>query len=133
MTPLHTEKTEAFYQEVLKINLKSAIHSSRAHGLEEPLEQLRLEAEWSADEVAYALETRLTNAQLAGIEADVKAGCRPPNPSPARQNQIPFSSQYADLLCADTWLSLHVETHTMVTPAVASRYCLGRFVSPSDH
>ena len=73
MTPLHTEKTETFYQEVLKINLKSAMHSSRAHGLEEPLEQLRLEAEWSADEVACALETRLTDAQLAGIEADVKS------------------------------------------------------------
>jgi hypothetical protein len=76
MTPLHTEKTEVFYQEVFKINLESAIHSSRAHGLEEPLEQLRLEAEWSADEVAYGLEIRLADAQLAGIEADVKAGCR---------------------------------------------------------
>ena len=51
MTTLHSEKTEAFYQKVLKINLDAAMHSSRAFGLEEPLEQLRLEAEWSADEV----------------------------------------------------------------------------------
>src|SRR6476646_7922291 len=75
MMRLHTEKTEAFYQEVLKINLDAAMHSSRAHGLEEPVEQLRLEAEWSADEVAYGLEIRLADAQLADIEADVKAGC----------------------------------------------------------
>ena len=75
MTTLHTEKTEAFYQKVLKINLDAGMHSSRAYGLEEPLEQLRLEAEWCADEVAYGLEIRLADAQLAGIEADVKAGC----------------------------------------------------------
>jgi hypothetical protein len=36
---------------------------------------LKLEAEWSADKVAYGLEIRLTDAQLADIEADVKAGC----------------------------------------------------------
>jgi hypothetical protein len=35
---------------------------------------LRLEAEWSSDEVAYGLEIRLADVQLAGIEADVKAG-----------------------------------------------------------
>jgi hypothetical protein len=75
MTTLHTEKTEAFYQKVLKINLDAAMHSSRAHGLEEPLDQLRLEAEWGADEIAYGLEIRLEDAQLAGIEAGVKAGC----------------------------------------------------------
>jgi hypothetical protein len=75
MTTLHTEKTEAFYQKVLKINLDAAMHSNRSYKLEEPLEQLRLEAEWSADEVAYGLEIRLADAQLAGIEADVKAGC----------------------------------------------------------
>ena len=75
MTTLHTEKTETFYQEVLKTNLEAAMHSSRACGREQPLEQLRLEAEWSADEVAYGLEIRLTDAQLADIEADVKAGC----------------------------------------------------------
>ena len=51
------------------------MHSSRTFGREQPLEQLRLEAEWSADEVAYGLEIRLADAQLAGIEADVKAGC----------------------------------------------------------
>jgi hypothetical protein len=51
MTTLHTEKTEAFYQRVLKINLDAAMHSSQAHRLEEPIEQLRLEAEWTADEV----------------------------------------------------------------------------------
>ena len=66
MTTLHTEKTEAFYQKVLKINLDAAMHSSRAHGLEEPLEQLRLEAEWSADEVAFGLEIRLTDALNGG-------------------------------------------------------------------
>jgi hypothetical protein len=75
MTPLHAEKTGAFYQEVLKIYLDMSMHSSRACGREQPLEQLRLEAEWSADEVAYGLEIRLTDAQLADIEADVKAGC----------------------------------------------------------
>jgi hypothetical protein len=36
---------------------------------------LRLQTEWSADEVAYGLEIRLTDAQLADIEADVKAEC----------------------------------------------------------
>ena len=36
---------------------------------------MKLEAEWSADKVAYGLEIRLTDAQLADIEADVKAGC----------------------------------------------------------
>jgi hypothetical protein len=75
MTPLHTDKTEAFYQEVLKINLESAMHSSRVPWLDDPLEQLRLEAEWTADEVAYGLEIRLTDAQLADIEADMKPGC----------------------------------------------------------
>jgi hypothetical protein len=75
MTTLHTEKTETFYQEVLKTSLVAAMHSSRACGRELPLEQLRLEAEWCADEVAYGLEIRLTDAQLGVIEADVKAGC----------------------------------------------------------
>ena len=75
MTTLHTEKTEDFYQKVLKINLDAPMHSSWTYGQEKPLEQLRLEAEWSADEVAYGLEIRLEDAQLAGIEADVKAGC----------------------------------------------------------
>lgn len=75
MTTLHTDKTETFYQEVLKTNLEAAILSSRACGREKPLEQLRLEAEWSADEAAYGLEIRLTDAQLADIETDVKAGC----------------------------------------------------------
>jgi hypothetical protein len=75
MMTLHTEKTEVFYQEVLKMILEAAMHSSRACGREQPLEQLKLEAEWSADEVAYGLEIRLTEVQLANIEADVKAGC----------------------------------------------------------
>jgi hypothetical protein len=74
MTTLHTEKTEAFFQMVLKINLDADMHSRRVRGLEEPLEQLRLEAEWTADEIAYGLEIRLDDAQVAGIEADVKAG-----------------------------------------------------------
>jgi hypothetical protein len=75
MTTLHTDKTEAFYQEVLKINLESAMHRSRVPWLNDTLEQLRLKAEWTADEVAYGLEIRLTDAQLADIEADLKAGC----------------------------------------------------------
>jgi hypothetical protein len=75
MTTLHTEKTEAFYKKVLKTNLEAATHSNRGIGREQPLEQLRLEAEWSADEIAYGLEIRLTDEQLADIEADVKAGC----------------------------------------------------------
>jgi hypothetical protein len=75
MKTLHSEKTEAFYQEVLKIELEMDMHSNRAHGLEQPSEELRLEAEWSADEIAYGLEIRLTDAQLADIEADVKTGC----------------------------------------------------------
>jgi hypothetical protein len=75
MTTLHTEKTETFYQKVLETNLEAAVHSTRAWGREHPLEELRVEAEWSADEVAYGLEIRLTDAQLADIEADVKAGC----------------------------------------------------------
>jgi hypothetical protein len=75
MTTLHTEKTEAFYQRVLKINLDALMHSSRTFGLEEPLEQLRLESEWTADEISYGLEIRLEDALLASIEADVKAGC----------------------------------------------------------
>ena len=51
------------------------MHSNRVHGRKQAAEDLRLEAEWSADEVAYGLEIRLTDAQLADIEADVKAGC----------------------------------------------------------
>jgi hypothetical protein len=75
MTTLHTKKTETFYQEVLKIYLDMSMHSSRVHGLKQAAEDLRLQAEWSADEVAYGLEIRLTDAQLADIEADVKPGC----------------------------------------------------------
>jgi hypothetical protein len=93
MTTLHTEKTETFYQEVLKTNLEAAMHSSRGSGREQPLEQLRLEAEWSADEVAYGLEIRLTDAQLADIEADVKAGCTLAN----------LSSNEAEEAIQDAW------------------------------
>jgi hypothetical protein len=75
MTTLHTEKTEAFYQEALKTILEAAMHSRRKSGREQPLEQLKLETEWSADEVAYGLEIRLTDVQLADVEADVKSGC----------------------------------------------------------
>jgi hypothetical protein len=75
MTTLHTEKTEIFYQEVLKTNLDAAMHSNRGIGREQPLEQSRIESEWSADEIAYGLEIRLTDEQLTDIEADVKAGC----------------------------------------------------------
>jgi hypothetical protein len=75
MTPLHTEKTEAFYQMVLKIYLGMCMHGNRVHGRKQAAEALRLEAEWSADEIAYGLEIRLEDAHLAGIEADVKAGC----------------------------------------------------------
>jgi hypothetical protein len=74
MTTLHTE-TEAFYQEALKTILEAAMHSRRKSGREQPLEQLKLETEWSADEVAYGLEIRLTDVQLADVEADVKSGC----------------------------------------------------------
>ena len=70
----HTEKTEAYYQEVLKVYLDMAMHSNRALGIEEPINQLKLEAEWFADEVAYGLEIGLTDAQLADIDAEVKAG-----------------------------------------------------------
>jgi hypothetical protein len=72
---LHTEKTEAFYQEVLKIHLDMSAHSNLANGKKEPEDQLILEAKWAADEVAYGLEIRLSDTALAGIEADVKAGC----------------------------------------------------------
>jgi hypothetical protein len=74
MTTLHSEKTEAFYQMVLK-NSFDSMRTNWVLGPEQPSEDLTLEAEWTADEVAYGLEMRLPDAQLAGIEADVKAGC----------------------------------------------------------
>jgi hypothetical protein len=66
MTTLHSEKTEAFYQMVLK-NSFDSMRTNWVLGPEQPSEDLRLEAEWTADEVAYGLEMRLPDAQLAGI------------------------------------------------------------------
>jgi hypothetical protein len=46
------------------------MHTNRAQAQGKSIVQLRLEAEWTADEVAYELETRLSDAQLADIEVD---------------------------------------------------------------
>ena len=77
MKTLHSERTEAFYKKVLEESMESYQSSNLvlAPEYQQTLEEFRVEEELHADEVAYGLEIRLTDAQLADIEADVKAGC----------------------------------------------------------
>jgi len=80
MTTLHTHKTETFYQEVLKQEQEMSRTSNLVWRREcqQTTEEMRQEDTWRADELAYALEIRLTDEQLAIIEADLRSGIELP-------------------------------------------------------
>jgi hypothetical protein len=74
MTTLHTHKTETFYQKVLKQEMSSTSNYVWQRECLQTTEEMQQEVTWRADELAYALEIRLTDEQLAIIEADLKSG-----------------------------------------------------------
>src|SRR6266436_8161848 len=78
MTTLHTHKTETFYQEVLKQEMSSTSNHVWRRECLQTTEEMQQEVTWRADELAYALEIRLTDEQLAIIEADLKSGIKLP-------------------------------------------------------